>query len=369
LISEHRIVSGANTTQLPTANSRPPGHDWRFACAACRGPLEPGSAGDLRCRADDRTYRCVDGIWRFLLPERGAYFRPFLRDYTTIRTAEGYGYDGPEQYRRLPEVSPDDPLAWQWRMRARSFAELQRRVLGPMGKDQRPQDGRPKDQRPRVRGQRLSMSERRRALALGPSSSVLGTRPGLRILDLGAGVSWLCNRLASLGHWPCGVDLNDDPRDGLGAWPQYAHRWPSVQAEFDRLPLADAQADVVIYNAALPYSADYHVTLAEGLRVLRPGGRLVVMDSPIYRSDASGRQMVAERQAAFARAHGTRSDAVPSIGFLTWTMLRELGSDLGLGWQAYHPWYGWRWALRPWRARLLRQREPSRFALLVAERA
>jgi SAM-dependent methyltransferase len=262
-----------------------------------------------------------------LPPERAAFFAPFLRDYTQIRDAEGYGYDDDERYRRLPEVDPADPLAWQWRMRAITFAELRRRVLEPIGKR------------------------------------------GLRVLDMGSGVGWLSHRLARLGHAPCAVDLNLDARDGLGAAGHYPASWPLLQAEFDHLPLVDAQADVVVFNAALPYSADYRVTLAEALRVLRPGGRLVVMDSPIYRRDASGKQMVAERQAAFERAHGTRSDALPSIGYLTWGMLRQLGRDLGLRWRAYVPWYGWRWALRPWRARLLRQREPSRFALLVAERS
>jgi SAM-dependent methyltransferase/uncharacterized protein YbaR (Trm112 family) len=360
LISKHR--AGAEpASRLVTADRRLLANDWHFACPACRALLEPGDDGELRCPADGRAYRCEDGIWRLLLPERAAYFALFLRDYTAIRTAEGYGYASAEHYRRLPEVAPDDPLAWQWRMRARSFAELQRRVLAPMTTiDQGP---RTKDQGPRnKRLFGLFALWSFRHLVFGPSS-------GLRVLDLGAGVSWLCNRLAALGHSPCAVDLNDDPRDGLGAWRQYEYSWPRLQAEFDRLPLADAAADVVIYNAALPYSADYRATLAEGLRVLRPGGRLVVMDSPIYRRDASGRQMVAERQAAFQRAHGTRSDAVPSVGYLTWAMLRELGSDLGLRWRAYRPWYGWRWALRPWRARLLRQREPSRFALLVAERS
>ena len=189
------------------------------------------------------------------------------------------------------------------------------------------------------------------------------------MLDLGAGVGWLSNRLAELGHDPCAIDLNLDPRDGLGAARHYGGDWPRVQAEFDRLPLADRQADLVIYNASLHYSTAYRSTLAEALRVLRPGGRIVVLDSPIYRHDASGRQMIAERQAAFARDHGTRSDALPSVGYLTWAMLRELGRELGLRWRVIRPWYGWRWALRPWRARLACKREPSTFALLVAQRS
>jgi SAM-dependent methyltransferase len=181
-------------------------------------------------------------------------------------------------------------------------------------------------------------------------------------------VGWLSNRLAELGQHPCAIDLNLDPRDGLSAARHYGGDWPCVQAEFDRLPLADQQADLVIYNASLHYSTGYHATLAEALRVLRPGGRIVVLDSPIYHRDASGKQMLAERQAAFARDHCARSDALPNVGYLTWAMLRDLGRDLGLRWRIIRPWYGWRWALRPWRAWLLRQREPSTFALLVAAR-
>jgi SAM-dependent methyltransferase len=189
------------------------------------------------------------------------------------------------------------------------------------------------------------------------------------VLDLGAGIGWLSNRLTQLGHHPTAVDLNLDARDGLGAASHYTPNWPRIQAEFDRLPLASGQADLVIYNASLHYSLDYRLTLAEALRVLRPAGRIVVMDSPIYRRDASGRQMIAERQAAFEREHGTRSDALPSVGYLTWTMLADLGHELGLRWQVLRPWYGWSWALRPWRAWLAGKREPSTFALLVAQRS
>jgi SAM-dependent methyltransferase len=325
----------------------------RFACPSCRGALEQAGSDEWRCPADALAFARVDGIWRFLPPDRAAVFAPFLCDYTAIREAEGYGYDDPARYQRLPQADPADPLAWQWRMRAASFASLRKRVLEKM----------------------LKRSDARRQTTdemhpLRPSSFVL--RPsseGLQVLDLGAGVGWLSNQLARLGHAPCAIDLNLDWRDGLGAARHYGGDWPRLQAEFDRLPLADQQADLAIYNASLHYSAEYRATLAEALRVLRPGGQIAIMDSPIYRSDASGRQMIAERQSAFARDYGTRSDALPNVGYLTWAMLRDLGRDLGLRWRIIRPWYGWRWALRPWRARLARRREPSTFALLVARRA
>jgi SAM-dependent methyltransferase len=343
---------------------------FRFACPICRTCLAVIGPDMWRCPIDESSFRRVDGIWRCLPPERAQVFAAFLRDYTAIRDAEGYGYDDLARLQRLPDVDPADPLAWQWRMRAISFASLRRHVLVPMGHDhidrhRRPDQRRTTNDEIRLGGE-LASTLSASSFVLRPSSA---QHKRLRVLDLGAGVGWLSNRLAGLGYHPCAIDLNLDPRDGLGAARHYGGDWPRVQAEFDRLPLADSQADLVIYNASLHYSTGYRATLAEALRVLRPGGRIVVLDSPIYRRDASGRQMIAERQAAFARDHGTRSDALPNVGYLTWAMLRDLGRELGLRWRIIRPWYGWRWALRPWRSRLARKREPSTFALLVAERS
>src|SRR5215204_1144638 len=102
---------------------------WRFACPSCRADLETIGTDERRCPIDSASFRCVDGIWRCLPPERAAIFAPFLRDYTAIRDAEGYGYDDLARLQRLPDVDPADPLAWQWRMRAISFASLRRRVI------------------------------------------------------------------------------------------------------------------------------------------------------------------------------------------------------------------------------------------------
>ena len=188
---------------------------------------------------------------------------------------------------------------------------------------------------------------------------------GLVVIDVGAGVGWLSNRLHELGHFPHAVDLTIDDDDGLGAARHYGPPWPRYQAEMDALPFADAQADVVVYNASLHYSTDYVRTLGEARRVLRPGGVVVIMDSPIYGRDEAGRQMVAERHADFERRFGTRSDSVASIEYLTDAMLSDIGTRLGIRWVRHRTWYGWQWALRPWKARLRRRRQPSQFVVLV----
>jgi SAM-dependent methyltransferase len=269
------------------------------------------------------VYSQDDGIWRFVRPERAAAVNAFVRDYTKIRLAEGRGSDDPEFYRNLPDCPGEHPMASQWAFHRRTFSCFRDRVLPGL-----------------------------------PASA--------EILDLGAGTGWLSNRLAHLGYRPCAIDITSDDRDGLGAARHFAEGWPRVQAEFDWLPLGDGCVDAVIFNASLHYSTEYVSTLHEAFRVLRTGGRVVILESPVYKSEQSGRKMVEERHATFLARYGTRSDCMASIEYLTWPQLRKLEGELKIRWKVIHPWYGVSWALRPWIARWKRRREPSRFPILQA---
>ena len=257
--------------------------NWTLACPVCRTPL-----ASSHCPGCNRDWPQVDGIWRFLPPERAEIFEPFLRDYTRIRHAEGRGSEDPAHYLRLPDCDP-------------------------------------------VPSDRLAMADAEPDLGHLPAPRP--PRLGPKILDLGAGVGWLSHRLAELGYQPCAVDVSVDDRDGLAAARHYNPDWPRLQAELDHLPLADGQADAAIFNASLHYSSDYAATLREARRVLRPGGSLVILESPIYRKEESGQRMVAERHADFERRFGTRSDALPSIEYLTWDRLDDLARELGIRWQ------------------------------------
>jgi SAM-dependent methyltransferase len=258
-----------------------------------------------------------------LREERVGVIDAFLADYTKIRLAEGRGSDDPSFYRDLPECPPDHATAWQWSIRRQTFRCLRSRVLPMLGLQR-------------------------------------------RVLDLGAGTGWLSNRLALLEHRPCAVDLSCDDHDGLGAARHFRTVFPRVQAEFDALPFPDGAADVVIFNASLHYSTDYSKTLSEALRSLAPGGALVILETPIYRRRETGQRMVEERHEMFRKRYGTRSDSMPSREYLTWSQIAALGRELNLDWKVIWPWYGWRWAMRPWVARVKRKREPSRFPILLA---
>jgi SAM-dependent methyltransferase len=242
--------------------------------------------------------------------------RLFLEQYGRIRAAEGRGSDSGTFYRALPFIDHA-----QWKIRAATYRYFQRNILPPT-----------------------------------PS----------RILDVGAGNAWLSNRLVEQGHSPVALDIFRDQRDGLDAARHYATSFARVEAEFDRLPLAPGQFDLAVFNASFHYSADYARTLAEVGRCLRPDGRIVILDSPVYKLRAHGEAMRVERQRLFENQFGFRSEALHSIEFLDEDMLAQLSRELRLTWTIHRPWYGLAWHMRPVIARLKQRRPPSRFWILEA---
>ena len=290
----------------------------KLICPRCQGELKTEAPDQLRCERDALLFRRVDGIWRFLLPERESHYARFISDYETVRRSEGRFSADAAYYRALPFADLSGRFSADWKIRAASFRLLEK--------------------------------------ILPPSSSVL---------DLGAGNGWLSNRLSHAGHEVCAVDLLVNAEDGLGAYRNYLSNFTALQAEFSCLPFPNASADVVVFNASLHYAEDVEQVLAESLRVLRGTGMLIVMDSPVYHDAESGRQMLAERKAQFLARYGFPSDSIPSEGYLTYDRMRELGRRLGVVWQNHVPFYGWKWAIRPLWMRLRGRREPAQFGLWV----
>ena len=101
-----------------------------------------------------------------------------------------------------------------------------------------------------------------------------------RLLDIGTGTGRLLEVLAPRVTSGLGVDASRAmlalARARL-ARPGLTH-CAVRQADMYRLPLADAGFDLVVLHMVLHYAEDPAGVLAEAARVLRPGGRLVVVD-------------------------------------------------------------------------------------------
>jgi SAM-dependent methyltransferase len=270
-----------------------------------------------------------NGIVHALPPERAAYYARFISEYEQIRATEGRGSKSEDFYFALPYKDLSGRNSQQWKIRSKSYDYFVTRVLMP-------------------RHNRGS------------------------ILDLGAGNCWMSFRLSLLGYDPVAVDLLTNEHDGLGAAVHFNTRLPipilRFQAEATDLPFQDEQFDVIIFNASFHYSEDYEATLREAFRCLKPGGIMIISDTPWYSCEESGRKMVTERHTLFRQRFGTASDSVNSLEYLTDERLRALEKNLSIQWTVHSPWYGWKWAARPWIAKLRSQREPSRFRIYVARK-
>ena len=131
--------------------------------------------------------------------------------------------------------------------------------------------------------------ERFRFRGYGCGSPVLdaGLQPGEHVVDLGCGSGVECfiaSRLSGPGGRVTGVDMLGPMLDlAKRAHPEVARNLGHDTLDFrqgylESLPLDDASADVVLSNCVMNLSVHKRRAYAEILRVLRPGGRLVISD-------------------------------------------------------------------------------------------
>jgi SAM-dependent methyltransferase len=331
-------MRAAATKSRNTAAAVVSAAELRLQCPQCSAALGSLREDDfpaeflLSCTTCRFQILNEDGIWRALPPVRADYFKRFIREYQVVREAEGRGSANPDYYFALPYEDLSGHNQEQWAIRSRTYRFLEHTIL------------------PKLEASRPC---------------------GMGILDLGAGNGWMSYRMALRGHRPAAVDLATSEGDGLAAANHYRQKlprlFPRFQAELDRLPFADHQFDLAIFNASFHYSENYAETLGEAIRCVRPGGSVIIADTAWYSREESGREMLAERQKAFVAQYGFPSDGLSSLEYLTDRRLAELEREFRIRWLTYVPFYGLHWAMRPLVAKLKGKREPSRFRIYVAE--
>ncbi len=131
---------------------------------------------------------------------------------------------------------------------------------------------------------RLDDPERRRWLPPEDVLDLLDIREGMTVADVGAGTGYfalpLAERVGSAGS-VLAVDIQPEMLDRLAAnlrgRPEAGRVHPSVGAA-DRTGLPDSCADLVLLANVWHEVDDHGAVLTEAARLLKPGGRLAILD-------------------------------------------------------------------------------------------
>lgn len=102
---------------------------------------------------------------------------------------------------------------------------------------------------------------------------LLGLKPGEKVLDLAAGTAVSTAELGKSGAWCVAADFSPKML-AAGAW----RGVPMVVADATRLPFPDESFDAVCISFGLRNVNPAATALREMLRVLVPGGRLVICE-------------------------------------------------------------------------------------------
>lgn len=114
----------------------------------------------------------------------------------------------------------------------------------------------------------------------------LGLAKGSVVVDLACGTGDLCNDLEAAGLHPVGVDLS------FQMLANSTSKSSDVQADALTLPFPDGSVDGVTCGFALRNFVDLEQTLIECARIIRPGGRIALLDvdepdNPVLRAGHS----------------------------------------------------------------------------------
>jgi ArsR family transcriptional regulator len=104
--------------------------------------------------------------------------------------------------------------------------------------------------------------------------------PPLDVADIGCGEGYLALEMARWARTVFGIDRSDLVLERAKALAD-RRRVTNVQwkkGDLTRLPLRDASVDLALLSQALHHAADPEDAVAEAVRILRPGGRLLILD-------------------------------------------------------------------------------------------
>ena len=144
--------------------------------------------------------------------------------------------------------------------------------------------------------------------------SIPGGRGALNALDAGCGTGFLAFELAARGHRVTGVDFA--PAMVAEARKKAAARGLSIrleEADAEQLPFPPGSFDLAISRHVLWTLPHPEAAIDEWIRVLRPGGRLVIVDGKLLDAGA-GAALPPSENARTSAEYAAIGDGLPFLG-------------------------------------------------------
>jgi demethylmenaquinone methyltransferase/2-methoxy-6-polyprenyl-1,4-benzoquinol methylase len=110
-----------------------------------------------------------------------------------------------------------------------------------------------------------------------------GLRAGMRVLDVAMGTAAVGRGAAKIVG-PSGLVVGVDPSHGMLAEAKKVFRGPRVRGYGQALPIRSESFDFVTMGIALRHVSDLRAAFSEYYRVLRPGGRVWILEGHVPHS-------------------------------------------------------------------------------------
>ena len=110
-----------------------------------------------------------------------------------------------------------------------------------------------------------------------------GLRPGMKVLDVAMGTAAVGRGAAKIVG-PEGLVVGVDPSQGMLAEAAKVFKGPRVRGYGQALPIKSAHFDFVTMGIALRHVSDLRAAFSEYLRVLKPGGRVWLLEGHVPKS-------------------------------------------------------------------------------------
>lgn len=104
-----------------------------------------------------------------------------------------------------------------------------------------------------------------------------GLKPGMQVVDVGMGTGLVSQEILHITQEPTRL-IGVDPSPGMMAQAKLPAGVECRLGRAEEIPVPDASVDFLVMGYALRHIADFSAACAEFRRVLKPGGRLLILE-------------------------------------------------------------------------------------------